>query len=186
MHGLTMSHYISPNLINHPPKLFCQLAGCNIPIPLEPYPPPFSLLLAASAELAPSERDVRRFFCSEEHRDQCWKTEKGWFDRRVAMPSVSRSYFVSLTVEERAVNGPTAWKSHPSNAHASHFHGSTPHGTQYQAPWARYGPPTPPSTPALNGGHSNQNPKQNQAVAVGQAGWVPGYGWYAHPVNGMK
>jgi hypothetical protein len=92
MHELTMSHYISPNLINHPPKLFCQLAGCNIPIPLEPYPPPFSLLLAASAELAPSERDVRRFFCSEEHRDQCWKTEKGWFDRRVAMPSVSLSW----------------------------------------------------------------------------------------------
>jgi hypothetical protein len=91
IHELTMSHYISPNLINHPPKLFCQLAGCNIPIPLETYPPPFSLLLAASAELAPSERDVRRFFCSEEHRDQCWKTEKGWFDRRVAMPSVSRS-----------------------------------------------------------------------------------------------
>jgi len=89
-----MSHYISPNLINHPPKLFCQLAGCNIPIPLEPYPPPppFSLLLAASAELAPSERDVRRFFCSEEHRDRCWKTEKGWFDRRVAMPSVSTSW----------------------------------------------------------------------------------------------
>jgi len=91
-YSLTMSHYISPNLINHPPKLFCQLAGCNIPIHLEPYPPPFSLLLAASAELAPSERDVRRFFCSEEHRDQCWKTEKGWFDRRVAMPSVSLSW----------------------------------------------------------------------------------------------
>jgi hypothetical protein len=180
-----MSHYISPNLINHPPKLFCQLAGCNLPIPLEPYPPPFSLLKIASAELAPSERDIRRFFCSEEHRDQCWKTEQGWFDRRVAMPSVSRRVEMSVVLmwQERAVNGPTAWKSHPANVHGSgpstNFHGSQ-HVSQYQAPWARYEPPTP----ASGGGGANQN--HGQGMMPGHGGWVPGYGWYAQPSNAMR
>lgn len=90
----TMSHYVPVSLVPQVPKtqLHCQLEGCGIAIPPIPYPPPFSLQKADGSQVSPSPQDVRRYFCSEAHRDQVWKTEKGWFDRRAAMPSVRPSH----------------------------------------------------------------------------------------------
>lgn len=87
-----MSHYLPAKLIIPiTSPLICALPECKVPVPRLPAPPPFSLLKATSAMLNPTERDVRIFFCSEEHRDKYWQSEQGWLDRRVAMPSVRPS-----------------------------------------------------------------------------------------------
>lgn len=83
-----MAHYIPVGLGQSPQPLICALAECAKLVPAGPLPPAYSLLRAEGAMVNPSQRDVRIFFCSAEHRDQYWKQEKGWLDRRVAMPSV--------------------------------------------------------------------------------------------------
>lgn len=99
-----MAHYVSAGLMSPASgPLLCALAECSRPIPHPGpggAPPPFSLLRAASAAVNPSLRDVRIFFCSAEHRDNYWKSEQGWLDRRVAMPSV-RAEFCLVWLKKR-------------------------------------------------------------------------------------
>lgn len=83
-----MAHYIPAGLAPSPVPILCALGKCGRAIPMGPLPPAFSLLKAESAMLNPTQRDVRIYFCSGEHRDQYWKQEQGWLDRQVAMPSV--------------------------------------------------------------------------------------------------
>ena len=86
------------------------------------------------------------------------------------------------------MKGPTAWEIHASKVNASNFQGNRPHVNyqtpQYQAPWARYGPPTTPSPSApatCNGVVDHQLPSMHgQAAATPQAGWAPEYGYFGH------